>query len=172
MHHEVVTIGCVFHPTFPFAQDYSAVRLLQKPQILLCSSIMPETPLFLSLFPMDSVFIILRQHCKQHAVQWSLGSCSCGSFWLSGETVKTNSKNELQRESSCLEFFIWKRQARSQIFVKRQRVPNWPQTCFPTIPTSLLLRNVLVIRPSHTWTHRIQARSTYKTPSAFSASVL
>lgn len=45
--------------------------------------------------------------------------------------VKTNSKSELQRVSSCVEFFTWKRQARSQIFVKGEKAPDQPQTCFP-----------------------------------------
>lgn len=55
-------------------------------------------------------------------------------------------------------------------------MPDWSQTYFPAIPTSLLLRNAqnhTVIRPSHTWTQfRIQARSAYRTPSAFTASLL
>lgn len=53
-------------------------------------------------------------------------------------------------------------------------MPDWFQTYFPAIPTSLLLRNArnTVIRCSHTWTHRIQARSAYKTPSAFTVGML
>lgn len=45
--------------------------------------------------------------------------------------VKTNSKSELQRVSSCVGFFTWKRQARSQIFIKGEKAPDWSQTCFP-----------------------------------------
>lgn len=179
MHQEVVTIWCFFHPTFPFAQDYGTVRFLQKPRIFLAPLSCQKPICFCPSFPwiLCLLSVVLRQHCKQHAVQWSLGSCSCGSFWLSGEKtfVKTNSKNDLQRASSCVGFFTWKRQSRLQIFVKRAKAPDWPQTCFPTIPISLSLRNAWshkVLRPSHTWTHRIQARSTYKTPPAFTASVL
>lgn len=77
--------------------------------------------------------------------------------------LKTNSKNEFQRVSSCLGFFTWKRQARSQTFVKREKVPDWPQTCFfyhVCLPPYSEMHGIIVIRHPHTWTHSIQAKST------------
>lgn len=63
--------------------------------------------------------------------------------------------------------FVWfflnsKRQARSQTIVRREKLPDWPKTCFSTTPLTQKL-NHTVIRPLHTWTNRIQATSTYKT---------